>query len=61
MKGKRIRNLYELVFAARARRAVVVRISGEILRMPAAFVIGMPARVVHLYFKHGMYLYEKEK
>jgi len=58
MKG-RIRSLEGLMQAARRRRAVVTLM--PVARMPAAFVIGMPARLVHSYIQRGMYLYEKGK
>jgi hypothetical protein len=60
MKGKRIRSLDGLMAASRARRAVLVELPGYTMRTAAAFIVGMQARVVHMYIQYGMYLYKKE-
>ena len=56
----RIRSLDGLMQAVRRRRAVVVP-SRSNIRMPAAFVIGMPAMTVLHYIKEGLYIYRAPK
>ena len=58
---RQIRTLEGLMQAVRHRKAVIVRPGNGNIRIPAAFVIGMPARVVYSYIRQGMYLYKKGK
>jgi hypothetical protein len=55
---RRIRSLDGLMQAARRRRAVVVP-SRSNIRMPAAFVMGMPAALVWRYIVEGLYIYRR--
>lgn len=55
----RVKTLDELVEHAGQARAL--RLKGYPRPWPAAFVIGMPARTVHLLLERGVWLYEPRK
>lgn len=56
---KRIRSLEGLMLAVRHRRAVCITLPSYTMRTAAAFVIGMPARVVYDYIQRGMFVYPR--
>lgn len=62
MKDGRIGTLSELMLAADTHRAVICpTFRGFVKPRPAAFVIGMPAKVVLRMLQQGLYLWRKER
>ena len=68
MKGKRIRNLTELIRAADEKRSVIMANchcgifktlpAAFVKTLPATFVLSMPAILVAAELEHGLYIYK---
>ena len=56
---RRIRSLEGLAQAAQRKRAVFVSLYG--IRMPAAFVLGMPAQLVLRYIRGGLVVWPRNR
>lgn len=55
--GRQIKSFAGLEAAATRRKSVIGKTRGFAVRMPAAFLLSMQARMVHRAIKGGLYIY----